>query len=389
MIGNTSYNTSNGGEEDMMFPTLYSKGKKNEIRIWNIRTLGDTIITLHGVVGGKQQRSEKTVNGKNIGRANETTPIAQAVLEASSMWKKKKDKGYFESIEEAENTQVFLPMLAAKYKDRKKKVKFPVTVQPKMDGVRALAYWDWIDNEVKLLSRGGKYYNIKHLSEQIALFLKPGQVLDGEVYIHGLARQDINKLVKKHREKPTKDLPFCSRDLELWIYDSFFDRDTDHPWIARRLILKYLKDTLKDYSNFKVVQDIRVDQHKDILSIHKGFVARGFEGVIIREDQGTYELADRSNHLMKYKEFQDEEFKIIGFTDGVGKFKNCVTWICETPAGREFNVTPKGTLKEKRKMFEEADKYIGQWLTVQFQSYSNDKIPEFPVGIGTRLREDM
>lgn len=370
-----------------MLPTLYSKGKHDEIRLWQVRTHGGKVITVHGQLGGKTQRSEKAIKGKNIGRANETTPEGQAAFDARSMWNKKKDKGYFESIEEAQNIQVFLPMLAAKYADRKKKITFPATVQPKMDGVRALGHWDHQNS--KLLSRGGKFYDIKHISEQIADILRPGQVVDGEVYIHGLVRQDINKLVKKHREEPTDDMPFSSVDLELWIYDSFYLDQLEMPWTERADILRQLHHEVRTFPNLRVVHGVQIKDHSDIISMHERYVKEGFEGAIIREHHGTYELANRSNYLIKYKVFQDDEFKIIGYTEGIGKFAGCVIWICETPEGRRFNVTPKGTLQEKAKMFNEGDSYIRQWLTVQFQSYSNDRIPEFPVGIGVRLPKDM
>ena len=54
-----------------------------------------------------------------------------------------------------------------------------------------------------------------------------------------------------------------------------------------------------------------------------------------------------------------------------------------------FSVVPKGTIKQKQKWFKKADKYIGKLITVKYQRLSKDGIPEFPVGIGLRLEEDM
>ena len=82
---------------------LYSKGKQGEIRTWRVQVDGPLIITTSGRVGGKLKEAVKKAQGKNIGRANETTPIVQAVIQAKIMYKKKINKGYFESIEEAEN----------------------------------------------------------------------------------------------------------------------------------------------------------------------------------------------------------------------------------------------------------------------------------------------
>ena len=95
----------------MTLSTLYKKNKNESIQVWAIWTEGADIVTEHGKLDGKKQLSRKTAKAKNVGRANETSASEQAILTAKSMWTKKKDKGYFESREEAETNLVFLPML--------------------------------------------------------------------------------------------------------------------------------------------------------------------------------------------------------------------------------------------------------------------------------------
>ena len=141
----------------MRFDTLYHKGKGGKLYEWTIWTEGDTILTEHGIVDGKMQTSEKKAEAKNVGKSNQTTPEEQAQNEAVSIHKKKLDLKYATSPEEAEQT-VFLPMLAQCFEKRKKKLKYPVDAQPKLDGVRCLASWE--DEEVVLTSRGGKRYNL-------------------------------------------------------------------------------------------------------------------------------------------------------------------------------------------------------------------------------------
>jgi hypothetical protein len=86
---------------------------------------------------------------------------------------------------------------------------------------------------------------------------------------------------------------------------------------------------------------------------------------------------------------QDDEFEIIGCNEGEGKYQGCATWICKTKDGRIFNVTPKGSLSQKKKWFQEQDKHLGKLITVQFQGLSKEGIPEFGVGLGFRSKEDM
>jgi ATP-dependent DNA ligase len=373
----------------MQFPTLYKKNKNGSFQQWSLRTEDAEIITEHGKVDGKMQTSSKTAKGKSIGKKNETTPEEQAKLTAQSMWTKKKDKGYFESIQEAENELVFLPMLAhdmtkmARAK-REHMLDGHVYAQPKLDGIRCLARWN--GDKVQLLSRGGKEYHVAHLSEALEAVLLPGQVLDGEIYIHRLMRQDINALVKKHRKEEYEDTGYCSKDLEFWIYDTFMLDKLDQPFQER---VQHLAHLNVDGTILRSVITTSLLSYKDFEMFHSGTTQNGFEGTIIRLPEGTYELANRSRALLKYKDFQDAEYEIIGFKDGEGKFENCVIWVCRVGEDQTVDVVPKGTLQQKRKWFETAEEHMGKMITVKYQSLSKDGIPEFPVGLGFRLEEDM
>ncbi|MEJ2027139.1 MAG: aconitase family protein, partial [Limibacillus sp.] len=91
------------------------------------------------------------VEGKNIGRSNETTPQEQAEKEARAAWQKKLDRKYSLTPEEARET-VFLPMLAHNWRKQKRYPEFPLDVQPKLDGVRCIAHRD--NGKVKLMDFG-------------------------------------------------------------------------------------------------------------------------------------------------------------------------------------------------------------------------------------------
>ena len=110
------------------------------------------------------------------------------------------------------------------------------------------------------------------------------------------------------------------------------------------------------------------------------FMKEGHEGTILRNIDAPYEIKKRSKNLQKYKDFQDEEFKIIDFTEGKGVEKGLILWICETKEGNTFTVRPKGTHEERRTLYKNGKKYIGKKLTVIFQEYTKDGIPRFPVG---------
>ena len=99
----------------MKVKELYSLSKNNKIKYWSIEVEDcghcSRIITHHGYKEGQLQTSIKEVsNGKNLGKANETSHYQQACLEAKSVWNKKKDKGYVE--DSTGKSDIKLPMLA-------------------------------------------------------------------------------------------------------------------------------------------------------------------------------------------------------------------------------------------------------------------------------------
>jgi DNA ligase-1 len=360
-------------------PILYKQDKRDGIRSWQVWTEEDNILTSFGSLNGQEQIASKRAEPKNVGQKNATTGEQQAILEATSMWKKQKDKGYRTSIEEARE-YILLPMLANKFEDHKHKIKYPVNIQPKLDGVRCLAYWG--TGGVELMSRKGKSYNVPHIKEQLEAILPTGRVFDGELYLHGTTLQQVNRLVKKLRPETI--------EIEYWIYDSFEFNREDTPWSIRE---EYLGEELQfvccETKNIRVVETCIVFSEKEVYETQKEFVATGFEGAIVRCLDAPYEVGHRSNFLLKVKSFQDAEFKVIGFKDGVGKDVGCVIWICELPNKETFGAKPKGTRQQKQKWYSEASLYLGKWLTVKYFDLSEDGIPTFPVGLDFRLEEDL
>jgi DNA ligase-1 len=377
----------------MKHPTLYHLGKSAAMYQWTIWTEGPDIITEYGLVKGEKQTAKKRAAGKNIGKKNETSPSDQALKEAAAMHKYKLDRNYSLSIKEAKNP-VLLPMLAKDFEKRKNKIVYPVWVQPKLDGVRCMAY-DNTDEKrhiSKITSRSGKPYDVPHLGINVAEFLPVDYVLDGEIYIHGLTFQQVVKLVKKHREEPSEATGGkVSTDLEFWAFDTF-QMGSEEPWSTR---MKYLEGLIRGpgtenrWGKVVHVHSTQANNEAEVRDLHGFFLEQGFEGAIIRTNDLEYRPGYRSNNLLKLKMFHDREYEVIGYYEGVGRFKGCVTWICKTPEGKEFHCCPKGTLEQKKEWYGSAEAYIGKMLKVKFQSMPDSGVPRFPIGIGFRLPEDM
>jgi len=358
--------------------TLYHTSKTGAIVEWDIWTEGADIVTEFGQRDGKKQLARKTATGKNVGRSNETTPEDQAILEMKSMHKKKLDGKYSTTLKGAKQ-EVFLPMLASSFDKRKDKVTYPVDVQPKLDGVRCLAYWD--GDSVKLMSRGGKQWECcNHIVEELMKILPKGMVLDGELYIHGKSFQEITKLVKKWRPE--------SVDIVFHVYD-VPKGNHEVLWGDRYEDLESLVEAFEECDSLEVV-DTHLATNEDAVYEHQShFLEEGYEGAIVRELDGEYRFGHRSNKLLKVKNFMDKEYEIVDYTTGVGRFEGCIIWICKTDNGDEFKVVPQGTMEERKATYDTAGEHIGELLKVKFFELTDDNIPRFPVGIGIRLPEDM
>jgi len=363
--------------------TLYQKTSKGEIQVWTISTSGASITTTYGLLGGKMQTAVKEVTGKNLGKSNETSPSEQAVLEAQSMIQKKRDKGYFDTIEEASYNQPILPMLAHDWFKHKSKYSDGDVffVQPKLDGVRCLAQWDGVGNVI-LRSRGNKEYHLPHIKVELAELLGrlniPPTVIDGELYNHYMTFNDISGACKKIQES--------TYSIQYHIYDlvnstlAYKDRMTN---------CHYLE--VNNTSNNICFVETKQLEVREFEGYHNECVSNGYEGIILRKVEGLYKIGKRSRDLLKYKNFEDAEFKIIGGTAGVGKFYDMVIFRCELDdgSGKDFNVVPVGTEEERKDYFRNLHNYVGKMLTVKFFGRSEDNIPRFPVGKAIRIDGGM
>lgn len=364
----------------MKFPTLYSQAKTGKIIEWDIKTDKNKIIVKWGEKNGKKQETIEIIKkGTNIGKKNERNPIQQAEFIAKSKWdSKQKRDGYVikSNISKAKN--IIRPMLAHKYQNMKEQVKYPVFLQPKLDGIRCLA------NTTCMMSRKGLlFHGLQHIQKQIhalyeankSLLKSSNLYIDGELYQHGKSFQQIQSTVLDQKENPLK------KEIQYWIYDCFDLNDMKIEYLQRHQLLKKMFENAKKQKiaipNLILINTYTVKNEKEMMRYHLDLTSKhGYEGIMIRSQDGLYHLKHRSANLLKYKSFQDDEYKIIGFKEGKGKDKGTVIWEVETKKGQPFFVRPGGTLEERKKLFKNGKKYIGKMLNIRFIKLSDDGIPQ-------------
>jgi DNA ligase-1 len=380
------------------FEKLFGSDVKGKAKEWEIKVVnnGDhsCVILQYGYVDGKKVESIQRVDrGKNIGKSNETTHFEQAVRDATSKWKKKMDQGFNtqENLKTSQNLKtpqkkdssdsesdknsqsdniITFPMLANDFAKYKKRVVYPVYVQPKLDGYRML-----YNSQTKYCnSRQGKefgvikntslYNELQQISESV--------ILDGELYKHGGVFEHLGILRKK---KLSKDDLQKLETIEYHVYDIV---DETKSYTERYNWLQSFIQANR-FTKIRLVQTKLVSSEQELKTTHLENVAESYEGSIVRIPSSKYRCKARSQELLKYKDFQDSEYQIVDYTfeQDTASSNNLVIWICKSPNGN-FNVRPKGTKDERSELYKRGNEFIGQMLHVKYFELTELGIPRFP-----------
>jgi DNA ligase-1 len=412
----------------MKLDTLYKRTRTGAIQFWSImveKHVDGTaaIIKESGQLGTTNPllHTEHIKEGKNIGKANETTPVQQAESQAQSDWKKKRDEGYksgkdlgitsvglgYITVNDGEKVRTLeavldetlgrfntdasgnvKPMLAPTTPFKVGKTKYPQIIETKFDGVRATCILDPEAKGVQFLSRSGKpYTTMTHLTDYLEDYLVNhpdietlGKViLDGELYLHGLLLSEINEAVKKNSENTDK--------IEFWVYDLPLStgNQAERSQNVRGLV------ELIGHPQIKAVTGTIARNDEDVKSFHDGAVQSGYEGAMLKDPAGVYQQGQRSRYWTKVKMFDDNEFEIVGFKLGQRGTEDLLI-VCKLPDGYDPVKIPEGTVdvkmmgtrESKQKLYDQKDSLIGKQLTVKHFGFTKYGAPFLPVGKAIR-----
>lgn len=369
----------------MNLPKLYKISSVGAQQEWEISTEGNVIVTRWGKVGGKIQETRDVIKeGKNLGKSNETTPTQQAEAEATSTWEKKLKSGYVKSLSAAKAGEVdnsveggILPMLAKRFDEDGDKITYPAFTQPKFDGHRCIAM---IDKKGKctMWSRTRKLITgLPHIVRALEALNLKNIIFDGELYNHDYKDrfEELTSFIRSPEPKEGHEV------VQFHVYDV---ADSTREYHRRNDLLNI---HLPNKHPLVRVETILVHNEDELMEEFEHFIALGYEGSMVRNVEGMY-VNKRSVDLQKIKEFQDDEFIVVGVTEGRGKLAGKAIFVCATKDNVSFEVKMKGNQDELAKYWKNPKLAAGRMLTVQFQGFTNkNKVPRFPVGL--RFRDDV
>jgi len=398
-------------EKEVILPTLFKQATTGKTLVWNIKLqlingngnpikikkiqfnqklkpeFSTRITVTHGQLDGKMQDAvQKITKGKNIGRSNETNVLTQGLSEMGSVWTKQQDRRNYTAQQTKISTPSIRPMLLHEYTKNKSKIKFPACQQVKADGVRALTHYDPKEQRFRFYSRTGKeYYHLDHIRADLEkidyLIEHPNVYLDGEMYSEEVNFNNIVGICKKCLDLKSSEAK-KQKFINYYVFD-LFDLDNPNMPFSERIALveKLLKP--KKITHLVPLLCKIVKTPQDIQKQHVEN-SKEWEGSVIRNLDGLYELGRRSYNALKLKDFITEEFPIVGFKEGTGKEEGLIIFELETDKGKRFWARPEGSHEERAELFKIANDLIGKEITVRFVEYTPDGIPRFPVALNIR-----
>ncbi|ECL3026539.1 DNA ligase [Campylobacter coli] len=205
----------------------------------------------------------------------------------------------------------------------------------------------------------------------------PSFKLDGELWIARAKFDEVSALIRGD-----------NLDSSLWKSVTYNVFDVPNACEEFKLTsctlsnrLKVLEQYLQQNPNpyIKIIKQIPIKDQEHLKEFYKDIVLNKGEGVVIRKDLAPYEKG-RSKNAFKLKLYEDAECKVIGYTEGKGKFQGKIgALLCQMPNDRVIRIG--SGLKDKDR---ENPPKIGSIVTYKFNGLTKNSLPRFPVFLRIR-----
>ncbi|HEV2284822.1 MAG TPA: DNA ligase D [Steroidobacteraceae bacterium] len=188
--------------------------------------------------------------------------------------------------------------------------------EPKLDGYRVIAYVE--GEQVRLRSRRGLDLTalFPELTSELGSQAIEQMVLDGEIVaLDAQGHPSFNALQNRAQLKTAAEIGAAQRatPVVLVCFDLLHFAGLNlrgAPYLARH---RYLTQCLLPSAHVQ-----RVHNSADADELYDAALAHGFEGIVAKRIDGTYQSGKRSNAWLKIKAAQSGEFVVGGYTRGKG-----------------------------------------------------------------------
>lgn len=289
------------------------------------------------------------------------------------------------------------PLLAATLEDVSK-LRFPIVVSPKLDGVRAVVY------DGVVWSRSLKMIPNKHVQKLFGhLEYMDGELVVGPSNAPDVYRQTVSGVMAVEGEP----------NVVLCVFD--YTKYVDSPFDKRFSSLKTLLSRVDD-THIQRVRHHKVETAEELLKVEADYTEQGYEGIMIRDPLGVYKHGRstlKEGILIKMKRFQDAEATVIGaeelmhnhneatknelgYTDRSSHKENLVNGntlgalvVRNVSDGVEFKIGTGFTQQQRVALWQGRDSLIGKLVTYKFFPVGVKEAPRHPVFKGFRDVRDV
>jgi DNA ligase 1 len=257
----------------------------------------------------------------------------------------------------------FKVQLANKYDPKKKYKNEFWAASRKMDGLRC------VFKNGKLYTRNGKeVVGFEHIVEELKT-LGEYDLIDGELYSHDIPFEEIQGYVMRKKN-------VVEEDKKKIFYNIFVILKGNHTTQDMLNVIKMFRATSKNLKYLRFVEYEIIDNDFDkIKALDEQYVMEGYEGIMLRSMEQVYDWK-RSDALVKYKNFIEDDLEIIDAIEGKGKYKGMLgAFLCrgkitgyniEAEVGSGFNDEQRVEFWKKRKQM------IGTKIEVKYQGLTDD-----------------
>ena len=279
-------------------------------------------------------------------------------------------------------------------------IDFPVYVSTKLDGIRCVT----IDGELKSRSLKPirnkalqKYY--KHLCKVCVDF---DCVLDGELFSPELTFQEITSFVMSEDKEPPEHLKF-------YVFDVFSMDSPDDVFSKRYKLYKHNAMV----ANLKFLKQEIVNNQEELDEMFKVALEEGNEGLIIRSPDKPYKFGRSTKNeqgLLKMKPFETFDGKVKQVIERMENtseskknelgrsFKHrckedmiptgiAAAFVVEYE-GKDLKIVLTGDEDFRRKIWEERESHIGEWVEYKAMLIGIKDLPRHPNFIRFRESKD-
>jgi DNA ligase-1 len=270
------------------------------------------------------------------------------------------------------------------------KLRYPVYVQPKLDGIRVLV------KDGVVYSRKLKPIPNKHVQKLFGHL----HGYDGELIVGSPTAKDVFQVttsgVMSEDGEP---------DVRFWCFDIW---NRDYPYKEIDILENISCDVL-------FVRTELVNTEEELLKYQADYEALGYEGAMARDPKGMYKFGRATvtkGELLKLKSFEDAEFICVGYeermhnaneakTDALGHTERSShkehmiptnslgALIVRWGENDTFKVGTGFTEAQRCDMWSYRDELIGKLVKIRFQRSGMKDKPRFPSFVGFRHEDDM